>query len=142
MDSQNLEQINDTGQNQNQPETVPVPSLPVIQEEDKEQNVKGKEYQLVVCDVFNNIEVKYPLKQGEQSIVGADSTCSVQIVNDPCVSSNHISITVNDDDIVVEDMGSKNGSFLMLNGPAQIQPGQSLLTGKTLLILEERVNAE
>ena len=135
MNTQNIDQITDSDQSQIPSEIVP--SIPVIQEEEKE-----KEYGLVVRDALNNIDVKYPLKQGIQTIVGADPSCSIQIVNDPCVSSNHISITVNGDDVLAEDMGSKNGSFLKLKGPTQIQPGEFLLTGKTLLLLEDKVNAE
>ncbi len=140
MNSKNMEQIKASALHQNQPE--PAPELPVAQEEGKEQDGKYKEYELVVCDALNNIEVKYPLKQGIKTTVGADPSCSIQIVNDPCVSSNHISITANGDDVIAEDIGSRNGSFLKLEGPTQVQPGAFLLTGKTLLIVEERVDAD
>jgi DNA-binding winged helix-turn-helix (wHTH) protein len=58
--------------------------------------------------VFEELEL--PLRDG-QNLLGRDADCAVRI-DRPSVSRHHARIVIANDDVVLEDLGSKNGTFL------------------------------
>jgi pSer/pThr/pTyr-binding forkhead associated (FHA) protein len=81
---------------------------------------------------------RYALRQGVNS-VGRQGTDILS--SDPTVSRNHASITISEAGIVVEDLGSSNGTKisdvrLQPNVPIQVQPGATIRFGTWKLMLE------
>ncbi len=75
------------------------------------------------------------LSEGE-NILGRDPDVGVWI-GDPSVSRCHARIVVNGGDAVLEDLGSKNGSFhagCRLDGPVPLRDGEGFRIGSVDLI--------
>jgi pSer/pThr/pTyr-binding forkhead associated (FHA) protein len=60
----------------------------------------------------------------------------VSFPTDRSVSARHARITVEEDRAVLEDLGSSNGTFVRLGGPATVRAGDQLLVGGQLLCIE------
>jgi serine phosphatase RsbU (regulator of sigma subunit)/pSer/pThr/pTyr-binding forkhead associated (FHA) protein len=63
--------------------------------------------------------------EGDSLVIGRSSRCDLA-VSDRCLSRQHVRIYKSDDDWLVEDMGSRNGTRLngsMISGPTPITPG-------------------
>jgi DNA-binding winged helix-turn-helix (wHTH) protein len=79
------------------------------------------------------------LRAGENILGRAGS--SVVIVGSPAVSRHHARIIVSSGQAVVEDLGSKNGTWLRqapVNGPAEIRDGDELRLGSVVVIVRVR----
>lgn len=62
-------------------------------------------------------------------------------IDDPLVSRRHASVSVDGDRAQVEDLESRNGTFVngeQIHGPTTLVPGDQLLVGVTLLELRTR----
>lgn len=61
------------------------------------------------------------------------------VVDDPLVSRRHARVTASGPGAVVEDLGSRNGTFVngqQLHGPTALHPGDTLQVGTTMLKLQ------
>jgi DNA-binding winged helix-turn-helix (wHTH) protein len=74
-------------------------------------------------------ERRIPLEAGE-SIIGRDPAAAV-VLDDPSVSRRHARIVVSDEGATLEDLGSKNGTFL---GDARVRLAAPLSDGDTIRI--------
>jgi pSer/pThr/pTyr-binding forkhead associated (FHA) protein len=77
--------------------------------------------------------------------IGRDQTADV-VLEDELVSRRHVRVAPKDAGAIVEDLGSRNGTFVNGNevhAPTALQPGDRLLLGVTLLELRssEQVRA-
>jgi DNA-binding winged helix-turn-helix (wHTH) protein len=89
--------------------------------------------------VFGGQEL--PLFRGE-NILGRDPTTDVQ-VDHVTVSRRHARVFVDADGITVEDLGSKNGTFLddaRLNEKQRVVHGQTITLGDAKLVLRTSKN--
>ncbi len=80
--------------------------------------------------------LEFVLQQGE-NLVGRSADAQVRI-DSPKVSRNHAKITIDGDTAVVEDLGSKNGTFVgdtRVAGPTPIKHGDQLRLGRLAAIL-------
>jgi DNA-binding winged helix-turn-helix (wHTH) protein len=78
---------------------------------------------------------EFPLRAGA-NILGRDAAADVQI-DDHTVSRKHAAITIREDAITVEDLDSKNGTYLdsvRLNGSAPIQDGETIVLGDASIV--------
>lgn len=79
---------------------------------------------------------EYPLKKGEEVVIGRGSDIAITLVED-MISRRHARIIVEDDYIVLEDLGSTNGSFV--NGErvrkVRIKEGDRILLGTSIIKL-------
>jgi DNA-binding winged helix-turn-helix (wHTH) protein len=78
---------------------------------------------------------EFPLRDGEH-IVGRDAGSSIRL-DSPKVSRQHAKLVVRGGCATVEDLGSKNGSFvrgIRLTGPTTLQPGDDLRVGPFALV--------
>jgi DNA-binding winged helix-turn-helix (wHTH) protein len=78
---------------------------------------------------------EFPLQEGE-NVLGRDANTDVPI-DDTTVSRRHAAITIREDAITVEDLDSKNGTFLdgaKLTGPASIHDGQTIVLGDASIL--------
>ena len=79
------------------------------------------------------------LNQGE-NVLGRDERPTIT-VNGSTVSRRHARIIVREEEATVEDLGSKNGTYLegeRLSAPAQIHDGDRLLIGTVPLVFRVR----
>jgi len=79
------------------------------------------------------------LKSGE-IIIGRDPEASV-VIDSPDVSRQHVRMFVNDDHVVIEDLSSKNGTFVesaRLTAPRTLRGDADIVIGKTLVLLRKR----
>jgi pSer/pThr/pTyr-binding forkhead associated (FHA) protein len=73
----------------------------------------------------------FPLKPGENA-VGREAG-DVTFPGDRYVSARHARIDVTPDGVTLTDLGSSNGTFVKVVGPADLAPGDQLLVGTQLL---------
>ena len=80
---------------------------------------------------------EFPLANGEH-IVGRDASASIRL-DSPKVSRQHARLTVRGVSVTVQDLGSKNGSFvrgIRVTAPRTLQPGDDLRIGPFALVLQ------
>jgi len=83
------------------------------------------------------------LNEGE-NVLGREGRPTITL-NGATVSRRHALIIVTDEDATVEDLGSKNGTYLggeRLRSPAQIHDGDRLLIGAVPLVFRVRRSSE
>ncbi len=76
----------------------------------------------------------FPLAEGENA-VGREAG-RVTFPADRYVSARHARLLVKGEVVTLEDVGSSNGTFVRLSGPARLAPGDQLLVGAQLLRVE------
>jgi len=76
----------------------------------------------------------FPLREGENG-VGRDAG-EVTFPGDRYVSARHARVDVFSGAVTLTDVGSSNGTFVKLLGPADLEPGDQLLVGGQLLRVE------
>ncbi|MGH2729675.1 MAG: FHA domain-containing protein FhaB/FipA [Actinomycetota bacterium] len=72
---------------------------------------------------------------GDELIIGRDEKCHV-ILDDTYVSQVHARIFAKDDNYMVEDLGSTNGTYLnrrRITQPTEVQRGDRIKIGMTVL---------
>ncbi|RKY23064.1 MAG: hypothetical protein DRP79_09800, partial [Planctomycetota bacterium] len=78
--------------------------------------------------------VEYLLKEGV-NVCGRDENCDI-VIDHPQVSRNHLSVMVGPEGVVVQDLNSRNGTFvngLRVKNTAQLKNGDTIALGKYLL---------
>lgn len=77
-----------------------------------------------------------PLRSGE-NVIGRDPHDAI-VIHAPDVSRHHARLTVAGTRVTLEDLGSKNGTFIgtrRVTGPVEVAPGDDLLIGTVRLRL-------
>ncbi len=96
----------------------------------------------VVKDQDNPAE--FSLKNGV-NLVGRDESCDI-VINSTHVSRNHISCVVSRDRVVIQDLNSRNGTFvngLRVKNSVEIKVGDVISLGKYTMVFEDdRVEGE
>jgi hypothetical protein len=75
---------------------------------------------------------------GEPVEIGRDPSVGIELPADDLVSRRHARITPSRDGVTVEDLGSRNGTFVNgdeIYSPATLRPGDQVLVGVTVLQL-------
>jgi len=84
------------------------------------------------------------LQPGE-AIIGRDPAAAV-VIDSSDVSRQHARLFVNDDHVTIEDLGSKNGTFVgseRLSAPRVLRGiDDQIIVGKTSLLLRKRGSVE
>jgi pSer/pThr/pTyr-binding forkhead associated (FHA) protein len=76
----------------------------------------------------------FPLKSGENTI--GREVGDIHFSYDRFVSARHAWIEISENAVTLIDQGSSNGTFVRINSPTALQPGDQLLVGIQLLRLE------
>jgi DNA-binding winged helix-turn-helix (wHTH) protein len=87
-------------------------------------------------------ELVFLLQPGE-NLLGRSEEASV-LIDAPGVSRRHARIVVTDDRATIEDLASKNGTFVgehRLDGPTPLHDGDRLRLGRQLLVFRRAVSA-
>jgi DNA-binding winged helix-turn-helix (wHTH) protein len=90
--------------------------------------------------VFRGQEL--PLRDGV-NVLGRDASADLQI-DDPTVSRSHAAITLRGDTATIEDLASKNGTFIdgvRLTGSASLAEGQSVVLGDAPLVFRRTLTS-
>lgn len=74
---------------------------------------------------------RFPLRRGE-NLIGRGSG-DVSFPHDGYVSGRHAVLIVKDAQMVIQDLGSANGTFVRISGSARISSGDLLLIGEQIL---------
>ena len=78
---------------------------------------------------------EFPLKEGA-NILGRDASADIQI-DDTTVSRKHATITIREDAVTLEDLDSKNGTYIdgeKLSGSIAIRDGQTFVLGDASVV--------
>ena len=82
--------------------------------------------------------IEATLDLGDQSVtIGKASDCELALVDDDYVSRRHARISLSDDGVLLEDLGSTNGTYWRITEPVTLRPGDEVLIGASVLRLEE-----
>ena len=70
-------------------------------------------------------------------IVGKADSCDLALPDDDYVSRRHASFSLSDGEVLLEDLGSSNGTYWRIAHPVTLKPGDEVLIGASVLKLEE-----
>jgi DNA-binding NtrC family response regulator len=89
-----------------------------------------------VVEVQDETVARRVVLSSERLVVGSSSGADV-VVHDPTVSGRHCALSVREDTVVIEDLGSRNGTFV---GGARVaeargQPGTVVTVGRSTLVI-------
>jgi pSer/pThr/pTyr-binding forkhead associated (FHA) protein len=110
--------------------TAPAPAAPAPP---RGRKGKGPPIELVAIEPADQAGRRYPL--GDEITVGRAAGCQVT-VDDTYVSQLHARVFTRDGQVLVEDLGSTNGTYLnrsKVSGPMAMQKGDRLQIGNTVL---------
>jgi pSer/pThr/pTyr-binding forkhead associated (FHA) protein len=77
--------------------------------------------------------------------IGRDPTAGLSLPDDGLVSQHHARVTPTDDGLVLDDLGSRNGTFVngaQITGPTLLAPGDRVDVGDTTIQVEREVENE
>ena len=97
------------------------------------RKTRGTPTELVAVEPPDQVGRRYPL--GDEITVGRAAGCQVT-VDDTYVSQLHARVFTRDGQLMVEDLGSTNGTYLnrvKVAGPMVMQKGDRLQVGNTVL---------
>ncbi len=83
-------------------------------------------------------ESRAALLGDDDIVVGRSSYCTV-ILDDASISRLHARLRLEGDDVVIEDSGSRNGTFVndvRIEAPTVVRPGDRILIGSVRVALE------
>ena len=83
-------------------------------------------------------EREFPLGAGEH-LIGRDPACAV-VINSPDVSRHHARLLISSAGVFIEDLGSKNGTFVetkRAEGLTAVTPDAGIVVGRTAMLLRE-----
>lgn len=81
----------------------------------------------------------FPIEQ-EEFLLGRDLGNEIAI-SDPEVSRRHARFYTRDNNIIIEDLGSTNGTFLngeRISSPQQLRPGDAITLGESIVLVFEK----
>jgi hypothetical protein len=79
-----------------------------------------------------------PLREGE-NIIGRDPAAAI-VIDSPDVSRHHARLLITDASLTIEDLGSKNGTFVgnaRIIEPAVLHDGDEVIVGRTRLVVQK-----
>lgn len=91
----------------------------------------ASQYVITLIDENGEALSRHPLKAGETTIgrEGAD----MEFTDDPYLSPVHLKFTARPDELVVRDLGSRNGTWVFLTEPHRLNDGDRILLGSQVL---------
>jgi hypothetical protein len=92
-----------------------------------------------VLEIVEGPEAGRQVPVAGEVVVGRDPAAGVPLLQDELVSRHHVKLTPIDDGVRVEDLDSRNGTFVdgdEIYGPAHLSPGGQLLVGVTVFQLQ------
>ena len=100
----------------------------------RKRGSKGKPTELVATEPPERRGTAYTI--GSELTVGRAGGCAISLPDDTFVSSLHARVYVTDSQVLVEDLGSTNGTFVnraKVTSPVPLNRGDRLQVGNTVL---------
>jgi DNA-binding winged helix-turn-helix (wHTH) protein len=75
---------------------------------------------------------------GGRTVIGRDAACDVHLDSDH-VSRHHAALEISGDRVLIEDLGSKNGTYVgerRIEGSVQLRPGDCIRFGRQAAVLQ------
>lgn len=91
-----------------------------------------------VLEIVEGPEAGRQIPVSGTTVLGRDPSAGVALLQDELLSRQHVKLTPEADGVVVEDLDSRNGTFVdgdQIFSPAHLAPGGQLLLGVTVLQL-------
>lgn len=92
----------------------------------------GQHVVLAVLDDAGAVVSRHELS-GEETTVGRQGGSHIQFPDDPYLSPVHAVFLWHNGDLAVRDLGSRNGTWVFLEGPYRLMAGDLLLIGSQVL---------
>ena len=73
----------------------------------------------------------------DEIVIGKAGESGLAIPSDEYVSRQHARVFISDGKIILEDLGSSNGTYLRVHQPVSVEPGDEILVGASVLRIEE-----
>lgn len=83
----------------------------------------------------------FPLEK-QEILIGRDLANDISI-SDPEVSRRHTRLLMQEDNVIIEDLGSTNGTFLngqRIASPQQLRPGDVITLGENIVVIFDRTD--
>jgi pSer/pThr/pTyr-binding forkhead associated (FHA) protein len=112
--------------------SAPAPAAPAPAASGRRK--RGRPTELVATAPATRAGAVYPI--GAEVTVGRAGGCAISLPEDTFVSSLHARVFTNASQVLVEDLGSTNGTFLndaKLTSPTALNRGDRLRVGSTVL---------
>ena len=74
---------------------------------------------------------------GDEFVIGKTDQCHLRLPNDDFASRQHARIVRSGEQVLLEDLGSANGTFLRVRRTMALDPGDEVLVGTTVLRVEK-----
>jgi hypothetical protein len=116
------------------PAPTPVPAAPVPGSPAKSRKTKTKAWRLVLIEPKSEAGSTFPV-EGEITL-GRGGGCTVPLAFDTFVSQVHARAFDRDGALWVEDLGSRNGTYVngqLLHEPTKVAKGARVQVGETVL---------
>ena len=91
----------------------------------------ASQYVVTLIDENGEAVSRHPLNAGETTI-GRDGA-DLEFTDDPYLSPVHLRFTATENDLVVCDLGSRNGTWVFLTEPHKLSDGDRILLGSQVL---------
>lgn len=89
------------------------------------------QFMLAVLDEAGEIRSRHPIGEGETTI-GRDGA-TIEFAEDVFMSPLHAKLTVEDGQLTLRDLGSRNGTWLFVSEPHRLSDGERILVGSQLI---------
>src|SRR6185436_17143583 len=114
----------------------------VVRPEDEAQEVADHSGQLQIVVLGTGTVATYPLPEAGQITIGRGSSCDIA-VNDESISRKHARLTIGEDTLTIEDLGSANGTKVRGNRldvgkPVRISIGEMVALGEASMLVQQR----
>ena len=123
-------------------------------EEQRRMQQSGTNGQRIVADSINSLPVTISIVQengikrsvdavvGERFVIGRDKLSCELAIDDRLLSRQHCMLSFKNGSLLVSDLGSTNKTYLngiVLGAQRQLQPGDTILAGKTRIIVDVKL---
>jgi len=99
-------------------------------------------YSIHILDPKNNVTQKVPLPEGAEFLIGANPQASLPLLDDDTVSKKHCTLTIKEEQVIIRDENSTNGTYLKVEEETLLKPNQVILLGKTQIQLIKEITEE
>jgi pSer/pThr/pTyr-binding forkhead associated (FHA) protein len=119
----------------------PVEPVEPLKSEDGEEFCSRDIQALAYIDVIgpnNQPALRFPITRADTTLIGRDGKeVALAFPKDGSISGVHAQIRHDDGRFLLEDLKSRNGTFVRLEGPSIVHPGDVLLAGQVLFRIHD-----